>query len=642
MADRRRNVSIIIEARNNASKALREIGLSLGEVAAAAGAITAAAGYMGFALTKVTQAAARQENADVRLAIALASIGENTAQARDSLSQFATSLENSTGVGDEAIQELMATLVQLGRVSLAQLPRVTRDTLDLAAVTGQDLASAAELMARAAQGSTETLRRYGIVLDDSIPKSQRFAALLETIEKDFGGTAQEAAGTFSAALKKIDNDWDNLLQALGEAVIENKAVRDALEAASTLLQEATGFVKTHHQAFDALITLWVKGAIAVTRLTVQFVAWESELISANIRAAEFLTTMSSIVLALGAMAAKKLGFDPDLLANAAAGAAKLVPQLEKARTAVLAIGDAGTAALKDLDDLLAGLKGHTVNAAAGIKNFGTAGAGAGDQMKELNDILKDLGIDTLQTLKAKTEEVWRAVDLLLKAQAESADPAQFDPLVESVIAFAESLKTIPEDLSNTIVQARHVRDLMHEIEDAAAEAATQGLMQMGDAAVDAAFGAKRSWSDTIKSILAGIAKAILQALILKAIEFGFGGGGGTAAGAGINIGGGTVALQQGGEIRGGIPGLDSVRALLMPGEIVLPASRRQDFDAMTDFARSAITKGEGGAAGASEGIHLHLSVAVIDRRRLVADLIDGLNEAVERRGYRLLASEVLP
>ena len=80
------------------------------------------------------------------------------------------------------------------------------------------------------------------------------------------------------------------------------------------------------------------------------------------------------------------------------------------------------------------------------------------------------------------------------------------------------------------------------------DAMTNAALQLGATIFDAAFGAKVSWEEAIKSILRGIGQAIVQALILKAVQTYFGVGpaqrrspGGIGAMAGRSSGGGIAA-----------------------------------------------------------------------------------------------------
>ncbi len=640
MADKTRTVSIIIEAKNNAKKALQEVGLSLGDLAVVATAVTAATGFLAYAFTKITEAAARQEDANMRLAIALASIGENTKSTRDGLQAFASQLEESTTIGDEAIQQMMATLLQLGRVSLQQLPRVTRDTLDLAAAVGMDLGSAADLMAKAAQGSTEQLRRYGIVLDESVPRSQRFAALLKLIENNFGGTAVAAGSTFSGALRRLDNDWDNLLKAMGQAVVENKELRIVFELVHEAITTGTKIVKEHSAAFSTVILVWAEAAVWLTRLVVQFATWETELLSAQIRVGEFLAVLASLAAALGAFAAKKLGIDPDLLAEASAAAAKMLPRLEELRRGAEGLGAAGEEALKGLEQALANIGKASGPASQGLPKMTGGLKAAQTAADQLNVTLKDLGLTTLQDFSRQTELVDEALKQLEAGLSSGViSSEQYDAILTAITGITQALPAWTENLSAAAMQASRIVDFSLQIADAIDGQAVTAAQNLGDAFIDAALGAKIRWSELFKQILGDLLKVIARMAIARLINFGFGAaaGPGGAVGALSASGGGVGFAQEGGDVVGGILGQDSVRALLTPGEIVLPQSRVEDFEAMTEYAREI-------RAGRETGRSFNAAFQILPRRdeRDIADIIEGITRLVERKGYRLLASEVLP
>ena len=88
--------------------------------------------------------------------------------------------------------------------NVEEIKAATQAALDLSAATGQDLNSAFLLLARAAAGETSMLSRYGITLDESIPKSEKFAAAVEKINEQFGGQAAAQAQTFSGLLAQLE------------------------------------------------------------------------------------------------------------------------------------------------------------------------------------------------------------------------------------------------------------------------------------------------------------------------------------------------------------------------------------------------------------------------------------------------------
>jgi len=643
VADSKRTISLVIEARNQADQALKSLANSLLSIKGLTITAGAAFGAFSLGLEEAVRRAAKQEDADVRLAIALASIGKNTAAARQQFSEFASTLEQATGVSDEAIQGVMTMLIQLGRVGPEQLERVTRATLDLAAVTGRDLTGAAELMARAAQGQTQSLSRFGIVLDEAIPRSQKFAALLNLIEQNMGGTAETVGQTLSKSLERVTNDFDNLMQEVGKSIIESGAFRALVELISEALQGATRFVKEHEGSYRSLWQTMGTGILMLARMAVQLVVWETELIQSNLRIAELIAKLG-VLASLGPFVLSKVfGIGKGEAKAFMHAAVEAVAFLEKIDSGVGKMGVAGEDVIARIEKLLAALKTTSGGVAGDIGKIGRALGEAKGPAAELDQILKDLGTSTLKDLQVQSGQVDQALTQLQAALESGAiTPNQFDAILESLMDMADKLPSWTDDMSRAfIAPVHHLTDmqrLLNEIQASLEGAVSDGAVRLGDTFVDVAMGAKVSWGNLFRQILADIVKAIVRALILRAIMTLFGGGGGAAAGAAA----GTVEAASGGEIVGGTAMRDSVAALLMPGEVVLPQRLRQDFQAIANLGGQLRHSSRAGT-GAGERPGLLGAFHILPRRddRDVAEIIEGITRLVERRGYRLVASEVL-
>lgn len=198
-------------------------GLATG-IAAAAGAglllglamERAVAGFKKF----VDEAAGAQQ-ATTKLSIALGSTGQFSAAAVSHVQDLAGELQELTTFSDDAAIGASALIAQIGRLSGGDLDRATKAAADLAAALGIDLQSAAMLVAKAAAGSTTMLGRYGIVLDEGIPKAEKFAAALAQIESKFGGTATLAANTYTGALAQLKNAIGEVAEAAGGGFLQS-------------------------------------------------------------------------------------------------------------------------------------------------------------------------------------------------------------------------------------------------------------------------------------------------------------------------------------------------------------------------------------------------------------------------------------
>jgi hypothetical protein len=224
-----------IEAEDAASPEIDKVSGKFGGLATtvtavfavAIAAATAALYGLSKALQEVIGFADVQQSSIVRLDAALAPLGDKAAGVSKRLQEQASALQLVTRFGDETIiqgQALVASFTKNETV----IKQATKAALDLSAATGTRLNAAFLLLAKAAAGETSSLSRYGIILDQSVPKSEKFAAAIAQINANFGGQAEAQARTYSGLLQQISNAYGDLKEKLGFAIIENEKVLELL------------------------------------------------------------------------------------------------------------------------------------------------------------------------------------------------------------------------------------------------------------------------------------------------------------------------------------------------------------------------------------------------------------------------------
>jgi hypothetical protein len=613
MADKKRSVSIVIQARNEAGKAFQSVLSSLTSFAGIAATVTAAAGAMALAISKVTRAAMEQEDADIRLAASLASVGQNTPEARDEIHSMVAALEDLTAVSDEVIQNAMGPLIRTAHLQGQALQEATQAALDYAAGTGGDVAQAATQMANLVAKGTGRLAEINTRFDESTPAAERLNQVIAQINQSFGGFAAATGASLSGALKRVANDWDNLEQAIGGAFVQNQAFREVLDVVSEHLKAGTAWIKQHRAAVDSLADAFGKIAGAGLQLSGML--------------GEIFFKLGKLDALFEALIDKILG------THLQTGMREIEGALASGSRS---LADAGKAIGAGLDSA----EKKVVDVAAGIKNKVAPAAVAA--LSPLDAALKAIGMDTLPEVNAQAQKLNEAFALLSQAFATGQiSEEQFVAIRQSLADMAAQLSAAGAQLTGVFesvkVGASEALTFVQMLEEEIAGALVAGALTFGDAMVDAAFGAKIAWGQFFRQLLADIAKAIVRMLILKAISS-FGGP--TGAVAGNLLGGFGGFAQHGGEVRGGIPGLDSVAALLTPGEIVLPRALARDFEDFSSEARGRRDAGGGGEAGPRP---LFGSLQILPRQddREAADIIERINTMVERRGYRLVSSETL-
>ena len=210
----------------------------VGRVVGALTAVSVAAGVarlafepLARAIAAPVRAAGEAELAVRRLNIALSSVGAFTTQTSQDLQRFAADVQATTGVEDEAVLGAVQVLTQIGGVRLDRIREATQAALDLSSALGTDLASAALILAKASEDNVQSLRRLGIVIDENVPRAQRFDAILAQIGTKLRDTATGEAQTAIGSFRILARSWGELLEAFGRPIAAPIAslARDAAE-----------------------------------------------------------------------------------------------------------------------------------------------------------------------------------------------------------------------------------------------------------------------------------------------------------------------------------------------------------------------------------------------------------------------------
>lgn len=226
------------------------------------------------------QAFGEQEAAIVKLNQAMANFGIYTDAASKDLQDFATAMQETTVYADEQITATQAQLVAFG-LQGDQLKQVTKATLDLASAKGIDLTAAAQLLGKAFVGETGALSRYGIVIDDAIPKNEKFAAVMGKVNQMFGGQAEKERQTALGQLKAMQNTYGELMETIGGLIAGPatafmrwlsdiiKNVNSAIQVLSAAKTEAGGFANFLAQTFILAITAILQTVVELFRIIEQ-------------------------------------------------------------------------------------------------------------------------------------------------------------------------------------------------------------------------------------------------------------------------------------------------------------------------------------------------------------------------------------
>lgn len=127
--------------------------------------------------------------------------------------------ERALGIDGDAQIELQ-TRLRLAGVHNEQLDEATRLSIGLAAVTGQDLASAMRAVEQAYDGNFKLLNRLGFEVRD--------ANELHGLSAQLYKAAEAEATTYGGQVQRLEESFGHLREQLGSLVSESPTVKDAL------------------------------------------------------------------------------------------------------------------------------------------------------------------------------------------------------------------------------------------------------------------------------------------------------------------------------------------------------------------------------------------------------------------------------
>lgn len=205
-----------------------------------------------------------QEQAEVRLEATLRATGSAIGMSSKELRDLASSFQEVTTYGDEAIIEVEKLFVASGSISRQALPRATEAVLDLAAAMGEDLGASAKRLAKALadpKSNLDSLKDANIQLSDAqkeeIKQLQEQGDLLgaqsiilDKVESSYGGIAKALADTDTGKLTQISNVWGDIKEGLGKGLLDS--ISPALDVLYDKLTKISAWITKNVTADDVI------------------------------------------------------------------------------------------------------------------------------------------------------------------------------------------------------------------------------------------------------------------------------------------------------------------------------------------------------------------------------------------------------
>lgn len=163
--------------------------------------------------------------------VSLAQSGKYSKAASEEFDAFSDSIEKATGIEAEAVLETAGFIQQINKLSTQDLKQATQSTVDFASALNLDLGTATTIVAKAIDGNTTGLKKYGIEVAKGSTESERLSNVLNALA-GFSGAAEAKVKTFSGGFELFKITVDDFRESIGDIIIQNPAVIASLRGLS--------------------------------------------------------------------------------------------------------------------------------------------------------------------------------------------------------------------------------------------------------------------------------------------------------------------------------------------------------------------------------------------------------------------------
>lgn len=274
MGSSRENLKMVVSVKDQASKKLKNIA---GSIVAIGGA------YIGMravvdSLTAVIEAAALHEKVWNDVAASLERHNFEIEKTLINIKDYSDQLQTLTGISDEVIGTSIQTFIDFNN-DLATSFDLVKVAADLAAGGHMDMRAAVDLVGKASVGYTGTLSRYGIIIDESIPSTEKFAEAIRQINQRFGGAAEARMKTYAGQTALLKERFGDLQESIGKLLLPSltnltKALSSTAVGTAKIIETFSDWLDSSRDLSDVIVTEIEPGTIeyakAVERLNEAF------------------------------------------------------------------------------------------------------------------------------------------------------------------------------------------------------------------------------------------------------------------------------------------------------------------------------------------------------------------------------------
>ena len=172
----------------------------------------------GYAIARMTEAAAEDQKAQVVLATTLRNTAGATDETIAATERFITAQQKLLGVTDDQLRPALGILAGATK-DVAKAQELSTLALDISAARGVDAETAAKALAKAYTGNLGSLSRLVPGIDQAAIQSGKFSKVQKALADMVGGTASKAAETQAGKMQIAKVAFQEATETLGYAFL---------------------------------------------------------------------------------------------------------------------------------------------------------------------------------------------------------------------------------------------------------------------------------------------------------------------------------------------------------------------------------------------------------------------------------------
>lgn len=193
-----------------------------------------------------------------KLNLSLKLSGDFSQKASQEFLALGEQLQNTTIYSDDVVASSIAIAKNLG-VTNDQAKRLTIAAADLSAVTGNDLPTSVNILAKSLEGSGAQLARQIPALKGLTEEQLKNGVAIDFIATRYKGAAEALGNTFTGALAQSKNAFSDLLEPIGQLITQNPIIVSGIKIFTESLRSLKGFIDQNKDSITSFVGTAIVG-----------------------------------------------------------------------------------------------------------------------------------------------------------------------------------------------------------------------------------------------------------------------------------------------------------------------------------------------------------------------------------------------